>query len=316
MIADTKHWSEEVDEILAGDLIAALGYVTPAGGVVVTPVCPFGRRDRSSGAVEFTTPLALGTKLTRIERNPKVALFFYLRDHGHAQREGEVLIQGDATFPHVPDREGLERLFGEDVVRYLGPQPAGPGWAWLTREYYWIRVPVTIQARSARTAVTPLEGLTSQERPVGGTAPRVSVRAAARRATRFGNCVVGFVNRDGYPDLRPVTIRGWNERGLELGPLSALPPGGQRAGLLSHRFGRQVTKQGVSVHTGWLTVDESGAVYAPHTDVHYSVPGGKRTQVLAAGLDTKLRMRTMRKKGLVAGDRWVPVEQRSVPERE
>ncbi len=31
-------WDDEVDEIIGGDLTAVLGYVTPASGVVISPV--------------------------------------------------------------------------------------------------------------------------------------------------------------------------------------------------------------------------------------------------------------------------------------
>ena len=44
-------WSEVDDEILGGDLAVALAYVTLAGGVVLTPVSPFGLRDRDAGTV-------------------------------------------------------------------------------------------------------------------------------------------------------------------------------------------------------------------------------------------------------------------------
>ena len=42
----TVAWSDEVDAVLAGDMTAAFGYLTPAGGAVVTAVAPVGLRDR------------------------------------------------------------------------------------------------------------------------------------------------------------------------------------------------------------------------------------------------------------------------------
>ena len=39
-------WPDEVDQVLDGDLTAALAYMTPAGGSVVTAVAPLGLRDR------------------------------------------------------------------------------------------------------------------------------------------------------------------------------------------------------------------------------------------------------------------------------
>ena len=38
-------WDDAVDELITGDLTGALGYRTPAGGVVVQAVAPIGLRD-------------------------------------------------------------------------------------------------------------------------------------------------------------------------------------------------------------------------------------------------------------------------------
>ncbi len=50
-VTDTPLWSDADDQMLGGDLTAALGYLTPAGVVVVTPVAPVGLRDRDAGTV-------------------------------------------------------------------------------------------------------------------------------------------------------------------------------------------------------------------------------------------------------------------------
>ena len=47
-------WSDEVDEILASDLAAGFAYLTPAKGVVITPMAPLGLRDREAGTVTET----------------------------------------------------------------------------------------------------------------------------------------------------------------------------------------------------------------------------------------------------------------------
>ena len=62
-------WSDEIDEILGGDLAAAFAYLTPAKGVVITPMAPLGLRDREAGTVTLSTSLALWRKLDRIRRN-------------------------------------------------------------------------------------------------------------------------------------------------------------------------------------------------------------------------------------------------------
>src|SRR3954451_21758771 len=62
-------WPDAIDEIIGGDLTAALAYVTPAGGTVVTAVAPIGLRDRDAGTVGFATSLGLGRKLERRPRS-------------------------------------------------------------------------------------------------------------------------------------------------------------------------------------------------------------------------------------------------------
>src|ERR671922_993159 len=103
-------WPEEVDDILAGDLTAALAYVTPAGGAVVTAVSPIGLRDRAAGTVTFTTSLGFGRKLERIARNPRVALAYHAREHGFSRGHGYVLVQGDTRASLEPDRDYLETV--------------------------------------------------------------------------------------------------------------------------------------------------------------------------------------------------------------
>jgi hypothetical protein len=67
-------WDDEIDEILGGDLTAALGYRTPAGGVVVQAVAPIGMRDRAAGTIGFTTVSTLaGSKMASTHRTPKRA---------------------------------------------------------------------------------------------------------------------------------------------------------------------------------------------------------------------------------------------------
>ena len=61
-------WSEDVDSVLAGDITAALAYLTRAGGAVVTAVAPVGMRDGEQGTVTFTSSLGFGKKLERIQR--------------------------------------------------------------------------------------------------------------------------------------------------------------------------------------------------------------------------------------------------------
>src|SRR5919112_600418 len=98
-------WPDAIDEVLGGDLTAALAYNTPAGGAVVTAVAPIGLRDRDAGTVSFTTSLGFGRKLERIERDPHVALAYHAREHGHSRSSRYVLVQGSASVVKEPDRD-------------------------------------------------------------------------------------------------------------------------------------------------------------------------------------------------------------------
>jgi hypothetical protein len=119
-------WSDTEDVIIGGDLAVALGYLTPAGGVVVTPVAPTGLRDRAAGTVSFSTSLGFGRKLERIARNPRVALAFHAREHGFANDPHFVLVQGEATYETEPQPETVERILAASE-RYFGSGTSGFG---------------------------------------------------------------------------------------------------------------------------------------------------------------------------------------------
>src|SRR2546427_4957714 len=118
-------WADDIDEILTGDVTAALAYCTPAGGAVVTAVAPIGMRDREQGTVTFTTSLGFGKKLERIQRNPRVALAYHAREHGFSDRPDYVVVQGEATPETRPDRAFLEDVVGPHAERFMGPPRRG-----------------------------------------------------------------------------------------------------------------------------------------------------------------------------------------------
>src|SRR2546423_9637306 len=140
-------WPDDVDRVIDGDLTAALSYVTPAGGAVVTAVAPIGLRDRERGAVGFTTSLGLSRKLERIRREPRIALVYHTRKHGFAEDPRYVLAQGDADITLEPDERYLEEELGPRADRYLGARKSGFFWDRWLREYYRDRVPVEVTAR-------------------------------------------------------------------------------------------------------------------------------------------------------------------------
>src|SRR3954471_7488006 len=112
-------WPDAIDEVLGGDLTAAVSYVTPAGGAVVTAVAPIGLRDRAAGTVSFTTSLGFGRKLDRIPKDPRIPLAYHAREHGRSASSRYVLGQGSATVIREPDREYLE-FIGRQAAPFMG----------------------------------------------------------------------------------------------------------------------------------------------------------------------------------------------------
>jgi hypothetical protein len=307
-------WPNEVDDVLAGDLTAALAYVTPAGGTVVTPVSPVGLRDRDSGTVTFTTSLGLGKKLERIEKNPNVALAYHAREHGFADGTQYVLVQGIASANRTPDRDYLENVVGPQAERFMGPRKEGRVfWDRWLREYYSVRVPVVVQVErivvwpDLRCEGEPLvlgaerhsSSPPSQKPPANGTAPRVDASRATRRLQGLEHTLVGFVDTDGFPSIVPVEVTGGGDEGIRLQAAEGLlPSGARRAGLLGHQYGRQLLGMAVRQFTGWLEVahpDGRQGLYAPHTEQGFRAPTNKTLLMLANGFVAKRGVRKARR---------------------
>jgi hypothetical protein len=285
-------WIDADDDIIGGDLTAALAYVTPAGGAVVTAVAPIGLRDRQAGTVGFTTSLGFGRKLDRIKENPKVALAYHAREHGFASEPRFVLLQGTASYDAHPDRALLENVVGPASTRFMGPPRRGPFWdRWLS-VYYADRVLVTVQVervlswpdlgcageRQVTGAPATPSDPAEQAPPNGGAGPRVDVARAARRLRRLPHALVAYPAADGFPLIVPVTIGADGEAGISLdGPLAA---GGRRAGLLAHRYEAKLIGLETRQHTGWL----QDGVYAPHTENGFRAPANKTLLLLGNGL--------------------------------
>lgn len=303
-------WSDEVDEILAGDLAAGLAYLTPAKGVVITPMAPIGLRDREAGTVTLTTSLALWKKLDRIRRNPGVAVAYHAREHGLTDRPGFVLVQGRASFSPTPDRAWLESIApGWD--RFLEPRSSGPVGR-LLRVYYWQRVAITItverivaypdDAASEEPEVfgsAPGPQPAPQAAPRGGTEPRVDAARVAAHANRLPHTLLGWCGSDDLPEVVPVSAAEPDSGGVALRvPPGSVPPGGRRAGLTSHWFRPRMIGQEQRIYTGWMSSEGAGqALYSPHTKAGYRLPASKALYTVGcATLAT--RMRGARKAGL------------------
>ena len=305
-------WSDDVDEILASDLAAGFAYLTPAKGVVITPMAPLALRDRQAGTVTLTTSQAMWKKLDRISRNSGVAIAYHARDYGLTNRPGFVLVQGRASFPTTADRDWLESITPE-WERFLGPRIAGLP-SRILDVYYWQRVPITIEverivaypddaaAGKPQVLGKPLaEPAVPQNPPGGGTAPRVDATKVAAHAQRLPHTLLGWCGEDEMPEVVPAASVGGRESGVQLSvPAGAVPPGGRRAGLTSHQFQPRMIGQEQRVHTGWLESDGSDRVkYTPHTKAGYRLPSSKLAFVLASG-SIAFRMKKAREAGVAA----------------
>jgi Pyridoxamine 5'-phosphate oxidase len=310
-------WPDEVDEIITGDLTAALAYVTPAGGAVVTAVAPIGLRDRETGTVSFTTSLGFGRKLERISRNPRVALAYHAREHGFASRPDFVLVQGEATAQTEPDRRYLEDVVGPHSERFMGPPRRGKlFWDRWLQEYYGDRVPVEVKAArvidwpdqraEGEPAVygSPLPDTqpAPQAPPANGTGPRLDAERAAKRLKALPHQLLAFVGSDGYPEVVPVEVTAASAGGIELRAGHALPPGGRRAGVLAHSYRAHLIGLAARGHTGWMSVGEDPLVasYAPHTEFGFRAPANKTLLLLANGLLAKRGLRQATRKAAAA----------------
>jgi hypothetical protein len=298
-------WSDVDDEIIGGDLTAALAYVTPAGGAVLTAVAPIGLRDREAGTVGFTTSLGFGRKLDRINLNPRVALAYHAREHGFASEPRFVLVQGVASYDAHPDRAVLAGRVRPASVRFLGPPRTGLFWDRWLKAYYEDRVLVTVRvervvswpdlACHGEPTVTggplPVEDPPSQPAPRNGTAPRVDVDAAARRLRSLPHVLLAYVGSDGFPVVAAITVEAADQSGIQIeGPM---PAGGRRAGLLAHRYEPKLIGLQTRQHTGWL----ENLIYAPHTENGFRAPSNKTLLLLANGFMARRGLKQARALG-------------------
>ena len=298
-------WSDVDDEIIGGDLTAALAYVTPAGGSVVSAVAPVGLRDRAAGTVGFTTSLGFGRKLDRIEQNPRVALAYHAREHGFATQPRFVLVQGTATYDADPDSAVLEERVRPAAARFMGPPRIGFFWGRWLKAYYEDRVLVTVAVERVISwpdlacegeptyAGKPLSmgDAPSQSPPEKGTGPRVDVAGAHRRVRSLPHVLMAYVGSDGFPLITPVTVRAADRDGLRV--TGALPQGARRAGLLAHRYEPQLIGLEARQYTGWL--EESA--YAPHTEKGFRAPANKTLLLLVNGFMARRGLKQARAAG-------------------
>jgi hypothetical protein len=276
-----------------------LGYVTPARGVVLTPVTNFALHDREAGTVSTSTSVGAWKKLARIRANPNIALAFHTRAYADHERHEYVLVQGRARLgPPVEDFPSTVLEQWERIEPWSSLGPLAKRWL----RVYGRRVEVKVFVE--RVVVWPdlacagppdvygcaldVSSPPSQAPPARGTGPRVAHRRAAWEARRLPDALLGWVGADERPMIVPVGIGRSARDGIELlAPPGLLPAGARRAGLTAHWFSRGVTGQRQIVHTGWL----DGSVYAPHTRASYFMPPLRPVYRLVVGGVTRRRYR-------------------------
>src|SRR3954471_10775944 len=309
-------WPDAVDEVIGGDLTAALAYVTPAGGAVVTAVAPIGLRDRDEGTVSFTTSLGFGRKLERIERDPRVALAYHAREHGLSESARYVLVQGAASVVKEPDQEYLE-FIGRQATPFMGPPRRGVFWDRWLAAYYADRVPVHVQVErivswpDLRCAGEPelhgapaaTEPPPAQKPPGKGTGPRLDSARAGTAASKLPHQLVAFRGTDGYPAVVPVRVTGADTGAIRLEAAAGLlPPGGRRAGMLAHDYRAKLIGLAARQHTGWLESDGgTEALYAPHTESSFRAPANKTLLLLGNGYLARKGLKEARIQGKKGG---------------
>lgn len=308
-------WSDEVDEILGGDLVVVLAYATPAAGAVLLPVNNYAvDRDRAAGTLNaVNSSVGARRKLERIGRDPQVALAFHSRRHGLSRRPEYVLVQGVASLSApIPD---YPATIAERWERFEPWREAPTRWRRWQREYA-TRVEIGIDVErvvvwpdlackgEATTygAPLPAEPPASQRPPANGTGPRLDPRRAARRAGALPHRLAGWIGADGFPVVVPVDVLGADGSGIRLRlPSGSAPPGARRAGLTAHEFSPSAVGQTQRKHTGWLEVDRDAggiALYAPHTRRDYRLPALRTLYRLALGGVTRWEARSARRASL------------------
>jgi len=311
-MSSNAFWPETVETIVEGDHVVMLVYVTPARGVVLTPVTNFGVHDPGAGTVTVNSSVGAPKKLDRIRRTPLVALAFHTREHALHERPEFVLMQGSAR---------LSQPVADYPASILDRWERFEPWDELGRLWKrWLRVyalRVAIETAVERVTVwpglscegaaalygapAPAEPPASQRPPARGTGPRLDPVAVARKAARLPHVLLGWVGADGLPVAVPVEVAGASPRGVALkAPAGLVPPGGRRAGLTAHWFAERVVGQHQRVHTGWLEATEDGSelVYAPHTAASYRFPSSDILFRIVAGAGTRWRLRQGRRAGI------------------
>ncbi len=307
------HWSDAVDEILGGDEVIMLAYVTPAKGVVLLPVTNFALRDREAGTISaVNSSVGVWRKLDRIRRNPRVALAYHTREHGRSGRPEFVLVHGTASLSEpISDYPSAIIDQWERVEPWRDLHPL---WKWW-RRVFALRVVIEVAVErvvvwpdlacsgppQVHGAPLPPDHPPAQTAPRNGTGPRIDHVRAAARARRLPHLLLGWVGADGFPMAIPAAVSDTEARGMVLQVQRGLiPPGGRRAGLTAHWFSRYAIGQNQRKHTGWLEAqpESERVLYAPHTQASYRFPASRTLFQIVSGGATRWGLRGARRAGI------------------
>lgn len=275
---------------------------------MLNSVTPLGIRDRDAGTVTFTTSLGFGRKLERIAADPRIAVAYHTREHGHSQQPGLVLVQGIATVIADYSQERRDELV-EQAQHHIGQVAHGRFWDWWLKVYYFDRVGVEVKATRILWWPTALENdpvvigdplptlvAPSQTMPRQAGTARVPV-AKVMKSTRMPNRLLGITDAEGMPVIVPVEVVRPAEQGLVLGVgTNLVPPGGRRAGFIAHKFRPKLVGLATATHTGWLEVGGE-AVWTPHTRHAFVAPPTKTLLWLGNGAAARWGYRQAIKQG-------------------
>jgi hypothetical protein len=213
-------WPDTVDEIFGGDQAVALAHVTPASGVVLTPLTNFGIRDRQGGRLTpLNSSIGMWKKLERVQQNPHVAVAYHTRKHGFSDRAEYVLVQGRAAHSSLEDRGWLER-HRESWERFAGPRDVGPLWERWLRIYHWrVGIEIAIERLivwpnlACRGEFEVFGASLPSEPPAPQRAPTEPARGSTTPAPRKGQpvcqtyCSAGSVRTDSQSWCRSILQR-------------------------------------------------------------------------------------------------------------
>ena len=305
-------WPDRADEAIAGDLTAALAYVTPAGGAVVTAVAPIGLRDRDAGHGHRSRPRSAsarsssGSRATRACRSPTTrastaspsrptscwcrATRRPSTEPSREYLENTLRPAGGAL--HGP-AEGGQALLGPVAARVL-PGPRARGGRRRARERRGATCDCAGAGGGARCARAPASR-PPQAEPKNGTGPRVDAERAARRLRGLDHVLLAYVGGGRLPGDRAGHDRrrrpGRHPALVARRAAARRPP---RRAASGHSYRAKLIGLAARQHTGWLTVDEEGALYAPHTESGFRAPPNKTLLLFFNGLLAKQGLRRAR----------------------